>query len=172
MSEMFAAPPKEERKFPTAAVSIAAVAVAILVAVVVLMGRRDGRKTFDATQPQPAAAYANHLEISGINLSESTNMSGAKITYVDGHIANTGSQTVTGITVQATFPNDAGSAPERKVEPLQIIRAREPEVDTVPVSMAPIAPGGGADFRLIFEGLGESWNMQPPTLVAIAVGTK
>ncbi len=171
MSAMFSDKPKEERSFPTTAVAIAAVAVVILVAVLVMLGRRHG-PAFDPTKPQPPAPYANSLEISNIELSESTSLSGGKSTYIDGHVVNKGSQTVTGITVQVAFPNDSGMPPQRMIEPMQLVRIRQPEVDTQPVSAAPIAPGSGADFRMIFENVNDNWNNAAPTMTAIAVTTK
>ena len=56
--------------------------------------------------------------------------------------------------------------------PLSLIRTREPYVDTEPVSAAPIAPGGEADFRLIFENIGDNWNQQLPVMHAVQVSTK
>lgn len=166
---MFAETPKDERKFPATAVAIAAVAVLILIAVLVLLGRRHG-PAFDPSQPQPPAAYASHLDLSKLTMSESSNMSGGHMTYLEGHVTNNGSETVTGITVQAAF--HAADTTQRLVAPIQIIRMREPEIDTVPLSSAPLAPGAGADFRLIFEGVNDTWDTQLPGLIAIGVSTK
>ncbi|MDE1160388.1 MAG: DUF2393 family protein [Acidobacteriaceae bacterium] len=173
MSAMFAKPNSrpEDRTFPTTAVAIAAVAVVILVAVLVLLGRRHG-PAFDPSKPQPAAAYATNLEVTDLKMSQSDTMAGGKVLYLDGHVTNKGPQTVNGITVQVLFGNDANMPPEVKTEDMQIIRMREPEVDAVPVSMAPLAPGAGADFRLIVENVYDNWNQQLPKLTAIVVGTK
>ena len=40
------------------------------------------------------------------------------------------------------------------------------------VSAAPVAPGAGADFRLIFEGVTDAWNQQPPALQVTGVSTR
>jgi len=40
------------------------------------------------------------------------------------------------------------------------------------VSAAPLAPGTEADFRLIFEGVSDSWNNQPPNIRLIRVSTR
>ena len=160
-SGMFSEPPRE-RSFPTTAVAIAAVAVVILVFVLVLL---DHRHTAPAPNTvQPLAAYASSLVVSNIQMSESTSISGGKSTYIDGHIANHGSSTVTGITVQVLFANDTGLPPQIETVPLSLIRTREPYVDTQPVSAAPLAPGAEADFRLIFEGINENWNQQTPQI--------
>ena len=163
--------PKEPHSIPMAPIAIAAVAVVILVAVIVLMSRSHGTVS-DPTKLQPLAAYAPSLVISGVEMSEAEIPSGGKQTYIDGHIANKGTLTVTSITVQALFPNDQQTPPQMEMVPLQIVRSREPFVDMTPVSSAPIAPGGEADFRLIFEGINSSWNLHPPDLHVVQVGTK
>jgi hypothetical protein len=106
------AEPTPGRRFPAAAVAIAAVAVAILVTVLVLLGKRH-----EAGPPPktvlPAAAYAPNLVLSNLQMSESTSMSGGKLTYIEGHIANRGPATVTGITVQVVFADrDRAAQPD------------------------------------------------------------
>jgi hypothetical protein len=164
------AEPTPERSFPTTAVAIAGVAVVVLVGVLVMLGRRG-----PVAQPntlQPVDAYADNLQVSDVQMSESTSLSGGKSTYIDGHIANKGNKTVTGITVQVLFANDTGMAPQIETVPLSLIRTREPYVDTEPVSAAPLAPGGEADFRMIFESIQDSWNQQTPVMHAVKVSTK
>jgi hypothetical protein len=163
--------PNEQRGFPVAAISIATVAVIILVALLVLMSRNHGTVT-DPTKLQPLAAYAPNLVITGIEMSEAEIPSGGKQTYIDGHIANRGTASVTAITVQALFPNDQQTPPQMEMVPVNIVRSREPFVDMMPVNAAPIAPGGEADFRLIFEGINSSWNLHPPEIHVVQVGTK
>ena len=166
---MFSEPP-QEKSFPTAAVAIAAVAVAILVAVLVLMSRRPAGPPPNV--PQAVSAYANSLDVTDVNMSQSTSLSGGTSTYIDGHLKNKGNKTITGVTVQVFFANDVGNPPQIMTVPLMLIRTREPYVDTEPVSAAPIAPGGEADFRLIFENIGDNWNQQLPVMHAVQVATK
>ena len=170
-SGMFAEPPQEKR-FPTTAVAIASAAIVILVAVLLLLGHRKGGADTDASVPQAAAPYAQNVTLSNLQLSESESISGGKVTYVDGHLANHGPSTVTALTAQVSFPNDGGTAPQMLVVPVNLIRMREPYIDTEPVSAAPLAPGGEADFRLIFEGVDPAWNNQPPAIRLIRVATK
>lgn len=169
-SGMFSEPPKE-RAFPTTAVAIAVVALIILVAALALVGRNH-KPAINPNVEQPLAAYAPSLAISNIQMSESTSLSGGKSTYIDGHIANNGSSTVTGITVQVLFANDTGMPPQIQTVPMYLIRTRQPYVDTEPVSAAPLAPGGQADFRLIFENVGENWNNQQPAIHIVQVETR
>ncbi len=50
-------------------------------------------------------------------MSQSTSISGGTSTFLDGHVRNTGDQTLTGITVQVLFPNDEGQAPAIQTVP-------------------------------------------------------
>ncbi len=169
-SKMFAEP-TPARSFPTTAVAIAAVAVIILVAALVLLERRGPAAPSPHTL-QPVAAYASSLTISNLQMSESTSMSGGKQTYIEGHIANHGAQTVTGITVQVVFANDLHMAPQIETGPLNLIYMRQPYIDTRPVSASPIAPGAEADFRLIFDDVSDNWNQQLPQIRIAQVETR
>lgn len=168
---MFTEPPREH-SFPTSTVAIAAVAIVILGAVLFLLGRRHGEPEPDPRVRQPLAAYAANLQISDIQMSESTSLSGGKVTYIDGHIVNHGSSTVTGITVQVLFANDEAMSPQMFTDAMSLIRTREPYVDTQAVAAAPITAGSGADFRLIFEGIKDNWNGQQPEIHIIRVTTR
>lgn len=160
---LFREPPRE-KAFPTAAVSIAAVVVVIAIVALLVVGRHDGRAT-------ASAAYASSLELTNLRPSQSESLSGGRSTYLDGHIVNHGNQTVTGATVQATFGVDGGTA-QTLTAPVSVIRTREPYVDIQPLSAASLAPGAGADFRLIFEGVGDNWDQKTPTLQVVQVSTK
>ena len=163
--------PVPARSFPTTAVAIAAVAVIILVAFLVLLERRGPAAPSPHTL-QPVAAYASNLPLSNLRMSESTTMSGGKQTYLEGHIANSGTKTVAGITVQVVFANDTRMAPQIETGPLNLIYMRQPYIDTRPVSASPIAPGAEADFRLIFDDVSENWNQQTPQVRIVQVETR
>jgi len=147
----------------------AGLAVLVVIVVLVLAGRH---KSATPTTIQPLAPYAANLPISQLAMSESTSLSGGKSTFVDGHIKDTGNQTVTGITVQVLFRNNEAMPPQIETMPLSLIRTREPYIDTQPVSAAPLKPGDERDFRLIFESLPANWNMQMPEIHIIRVDTK
>ena len=166
---IFASKPPEGGGIPVMAWGVAGLAVLVVIVVLVLAGRHK------ATAPstiQPLAAYAGSLPLSQLAMSESTSLSGGKSTFIDGHIKNTGNQTVTGITVQVLFRNNEAMPPQIETLPLSLIRTREPYVDTQPVSAAPLKPGDERDFRLIFESLPANWNMQMPEIHIIQVDTK
>jgi hypothetical protein len=166
---MFASKPPEGGGIPVMAWGVAGLAVLVVIVFLVLAGRH---KTATPTTIQPPAPYAANLPLSQLAMSESTSLSGGKSTFIDGHIQNTGNQTVSGITVQVLFRNNEAMPPQIETLPLSLIRTREPYVDTQPVSAAPLKPGDERDFRLIFESLPANWNMQMPEIHIIQVDTK
>jgi hypothetical protein len=163
--------PAPARGFPTTAVAIAAVAVLILVTVLVLLGKghNAGSQHSGGSTVSP---YASNLVFSDLRMSESSSMSGGKQTYIEGHIANHGPATVTGITVQVVFANDVRMAPQVENGPLNMIYMREPYVDTRMVSASPLRPGGEGDFRLIFDDVNGNWNHQLPQIHITNVTTR
>ncbi len=167
--EMFASKPPQGGGVPVMAWAVAGLAVLVVVVVLVITGRH---KTVVPNTLQPLSPYAASLQLSQLAMSESTSLSGGKSTYVDGHIQNTGGQTVTGITVQVIFRNDEAMPPQIETLPLALIRTREPYVDTQPVSVAPLKPGEERDFRLIFEAIAANWNGQMPEIRIILVETR
>lgn len=150
-----------------AAVAVVGVAIWILVG-----GRGNQDVSSSGTGMAPADPYAASLPISGIQMSEADSFSGAKVTYIDGQIANTGNRTITAITVQVGFRSDVGQYAQRLAEPLSLIRTRQPYVDIEPVSAAPIEPGQQRDFRLIFDTVPAEWNQQYPEVRVINVRSK
>ncbi len=168
-NEIFASKPPESGGIPVMAWGVAGLAVLIVVVVLVVAGRH---KAASPATVQPLAAYAASLPLSQLAMSESTSLSGGKSTFIDGHVQNTGSQTVSGITVQVLFRNDEAMPPQIETLPLSLVRTREPYVDTQSVSAAPLKPGDERDFRLIFESIPANWNTQMPEIRIIQVEAK
>jgi hypothetical protein len=166
---IFASKPPEAGGIPVMAWGVAGLAVLVVIVVLVLAGRH---KAATPATIQPLAPYAANLPLSRLAMSESTSLSGGKSTFIDGHIKNTGNQTVSGITVQVLFRNNEAMPPQIETLPLSLIRTREPYIDTQPVSAAPLKPGDERDFRLIFESLPANWNLQMPEIRIIQVNTK
>jgi Protein of unknown function (DUF2393) len=168
-SAMFSSKPPEESGVPLMAWAVAGLVVLVIVVALVLASKH---KAAGPATIQPLAAYAANLPLSQLAMSESTSLSGGKSTYIDGHIKNTGSQIVSGITVQVLFRNEEAMPPQIDTVPLSLVRTREPYIDTQPVSAAPLKPGDERDFRLIFESLPANWNMQMPEIHITQVETK
>jgi hypothetical protein len=162
--------PDEGSGMPVKAWAVAGLVMLVVFAAFAFMGRRK-----PAAAPNtilPLAAYAPSLPLSQLAMSESTSLSGGKSTFVDGHIQNTGTQTVSGVTVQVVFHNDEAMPPQMETVPLSLIRTREPYIDTQMVSAAPLKPGDDREFRLIFEAIPGNWNMQMPEVHVVGVETK
>ena len=105
-------------------------------------------------------------------MSESANLAGGKVTYLDGHIANHGNRTLTGITVQVLFRDVAHEVTQNETQQLKLIRTRDPYIDVEPVSAAPLKPGNGQDFRLIFDSISPDWDGAYPEIRIIHVDGK
>ena len=160
----FGSEPGERGGLPLAVWGIAALIVVVVVGALVFAGKKP------APPPntlQPADAYAASLPFSGFAMSESENLSGGKMTYLGGHVRNTGDRTVTGVTVQVVFANDVAMPPLVNTLPLTLIGMKEPYIDTQPVSTNPLKPGDEREFRLIFESVPDNWNTQMPEVRVI-----
>jgi hypothetical protein len=152
-------------------IALAAAVVVIAVALIFFFTRgRSG----PGVAPVGAALdpYAATLPISHVAMSESSNLAGGKVTYLDGHIANTGSKTISGITVQVLFRNPAHEVAQNETQAMMLIRAREPYIDTQPVSSAPLKPGDERDFRLSFDRVTPDWDGVYPELRILHVTTR
>jgi Protein of unknown function (DUF2393) len=151
---------------------IAATVVIVGLSILVVAGGRSTPESALGTGMASADPYAPKLGFSGIQMSEATSFSGAKVTYIDGQITNSGDRTVTAVTVQVGFHNDVGQFAQRLAVPLSLIRTREPYVDTQPVSAAPIEPGQTRDFRLIFDTVPADWDQRVPEARVISVRSR
>jgi hypothetical protein len=152
---------------------VIAAAVVLIAAAVVVLVLEHGKGTAQVT-PLSAVpdSYAISLPISHLAMSESANLAGGKVTYLDGHIANQGNRTVTGVTVQVLFRNYAHEVTQNETQSLKIIRMREPYIDIAPLSAAPLKPGGEQDFRLIFDTVSPDWDGAYPEVRVVHVEAK
>ena len=163
---------KEERNWLPLVVAIAVV-VLIAAGTILSLERGSARgKTTVTPISAPLDPYASSLSLTHLTMSESGNLAGGKVTYLDGHIANQGTRTVTAITVQVLFRDFAHEVAQNETLPLKLIRMREPYIDVQPVSAAPLKPGAGADFRLIFDSVSPDWDGAYPEIRILHVETK
>jgi hypothetical protein len=162
--------PAARRGFPPMVCGVAALIVFVVAGVLIYAGRK---KTVEVPNSlQPADAYAARLPLSQFAMSESDNLSGGKLTYLDGHVQNTGSKTVTAVTVQVVFANDEALAPEIETLPLTLIAMKQPYIDVQPVSANPLKPGDDREFRLTFDTMPQNWNTQMPMIRVIKVSSR
>ena len=148
-------------------------AVAGLLVLGLLSGVVLVRRSSSAPEPlnfeSPADPYAANLEFTQLAMSESTSLSGGKSTFIDGRVRNSGSDTVTGVTVQAIFRNNEGLPPTVVTLPLSLVRTHNPYLDTEAVSAAPLKPGNDAEFRLVCDMVPANWNQQMPDIHPIRI---
>jgi len=152
-----------------------AAAIVLLVAAVVIVGLEHGNARGKPTITPISASldpYAGSLLLTGLAMSESSNLAGDKITYVDGHIDNQGPRTVTAVTVQVLFRDYAHEVAQNETLPLMLIRTHQPYIDVEPVSAAPLASGGEKEFRLIIDGVTPHWDGAYPEIRILHVETK
>jgi hypothetical protein len=160
--ELISSSPARERNW--APLAIAAGAVVVVAALVIFMMQRGAGKATVAPVNAAADPYAASLPISNLQMSESSNLAGGKVTYLDGHILNKGDRTVTGVLVQVLFRNGAQEVAQNETQPLKAIRMRQPYVDVAPLSGSPLKPGDERDFRLIFDNVTPDWDGAYPQL--------
>ena len=153
------------------AIGIAA-AVVVVVVVILLIAGRDKGSTAATPITAPLDPYAANLVISNLQMSQSSNMAGGQLTYIDGHIVNNGTRTVMGISAQTLFRNPVHEVAQNETQPMKFIRVREPYIDVEPVSSAPLKPGDGQDFRLIFDTLADTWDGAYPEIRLIHVDAR
>jgi hypothetical protein len=155
---------------------VAAAVVLLIAAVVILSLEHKNARGQGAARVTPISApldsYAVNLSLTRLAMSESGNLSGGKVTYLDGHIANRGTRIVTAVTVQVLFRDFAHEVAQNETLPLKFIRVREPYIDVEPVSAAPLKPGGEQDFRLIFDAVSPDWDGAYPEIRILHVETK
>ncbi len=159
----------EPRERNWVALAIAAGVVIIVVTVAVFVMERNKKTAEVAAVSAAADPYAANLAITDVAMSESSNLAGGKVTYLDGHIANKGDRTVTGISVQVLFRNVAQEVAQNETHAMMLIRTREPYVDVEPVSAAPLKPGDEREFRLIFDSVTQDWDGAYPQLRMLKV---
>ena len=147
----------------------AVVIVAVIVVVVLERGKTTATVTPISAAPDP---YATSLPITNVVMSESSNLAGSKVTYIDGHIANNGTKTVSGVWAQVLFRNVANEVAQNETQSLKWVRTRDPYVDLEPASAAPLKPGDAKDFRMIFDAVTPDWNGAYPEIRIVRVEAK
>jgi hypothetical protein len=99
-----------------------------------------------------------------VKMSRAANFVGANVTYVQGQIANTGSKTIAGATVECVFRNTLGEVVDRQSQSLMLVQERPGYTDAVSLNDRPLTPNMQAEFRLTFEHISADWNQGLPEL--------
>lgn len=151
---------------------IAGGVVILIVAAIVFLNHRTAPSNPGGAGLAPPAPYAASLTISNLQMSQANSVVGGQSTYLDGQIANHGSETLTAITVQVAFHDVANEIVQKETLPLNLIRTREPYVDTESVRADPILPNQTREFRLIFDHVSQNWDQNYPEIRVIDVTGK
>jgi hypothetical protein len=163
----------EERNWLPLIVAAAAVLLIAAVAILLTMKGGNAHSTVSITPiTAPLDTYAASLSVTRLSMSESANLAGGKVTYVDGFLTNNGPRTVTAATVQVLFRDFSREVTQNQTLPLRLIRVREPAVDLESVSAAPLKPGDEKEFRLIFDSVKPDWDGAYPEIRILHVETK
>jgi hypothetical protein len=132
--------------------------VVVAVGVIALLSRASPKK---ATPPNP---YAAKLSLSDLKMSAAENFVGARITYVDGIVTNTGNEIVTHAAVHVAFRNSLGEIAQAENVALYVLSTGGPYPDAVDLNRSPLIPGQGEPFRLTFDHISNDWNRAYPDL--------
>ena len=163
--------PTEARERNWLPIGIAAAVVLAVVIALVVLGR--GKAPTALSPTTPLDSYAANLPVSDLKMSESSNLAGGKVTYLDGLIGNKGNRTVTAISVQVLFRNVAHEVAQNDPpQQMKLIRTRDPYIDVQPISAAPLKPGDERDFRLSFDQVTPNWDGVMPEIRIVKVESK
>jgi hypothetical protein len=156
----------DERETNWRAIGIAIGIVVVIVAVLFLISRSQQKA------PSGPPAYAANIKFSDLKMSAAENFVGASVSYIDGTVTNTGSQTVTHVVAEVTFKDSMGQLAQRESVPLRVLQTKGPYPDAVDLGVSPLAPGQAKPFRLTFESISAQWNHEYPELKVIDVTAK
>ena len=145
---------------------IGVVIVGVVVGMLALALRSEKKK---APAPPP---YAANLKFSDLRASAAQNFVGATISYLDGTVTNSGSQTVIHAIVQVTFKDDLGQTAQREELPIRVLRTGGPYDEAVDFNMSPLEPGQSKPFRLTFENISAQWNHAYPDMQVTQISVK
>ena len=160
---------RDESRTPVIPIAIGAVAVLVAIGIMMFFSRGSSRQ---ADAPAAADPYAASLAVSDVKMSTADNFAGQQVTYIEGKITNNGSKTVKNSVLQITFHDSMGQIAQKENQRLMVITTREPYIDTVPLSSAPLKPGQTREFRLTFEHVSGDWNMQVPEVSVLKTSTE
>ena len=159
----FAPPVREESGRSWLPMAIGGVLVVVAVVVIIFVSRTGSS---NSNQPNP---YAAKLQVDSLHMATAENFAGGSVTYIQGHITNSGDKKVTGATVQVFFKNSLGELAQKETLPVMVLIPNTPYVDYGPMQQSPLAPGQGRDFRLTLEHVTADWDGQMPVLKVVSV---
>ncbi|HUN89361.1 MAG TPA: hypothetical protein VMU28_11245 [Terriglobales bacterium] len=167
MGTPFSTPHVEERR-SWAPMAIAAGVIVLGLVIALVLSRTQPKPT----GPVPEDPYASNIKVMDVHASQAQNFAGGSVYYLEGEIANTGSKSVTGATVEAVFRNALGEVVDRQSQPLTILQQRPGYTDSVSLAQHPLTANMQDQFRLTFEHISADWNQGVPELRFIHIETQ
>jgi hypothetical protein len=122
--------------------------------------------------PKQVSPYLASVRLSDFKMAAAENFIGATVSYIDGTITNSADKTMTHVVVEVTFKDDTGQVAQRDEVPLQVVRNNGAYTEPVDLTIAPLAPGQSAPFRLTFERISAQWSHQYPEIRVTDVAVK
>jgi hypothetical protein len=107
-----------------------------------------------------------------MKMSAAENFIGSTVTYLNGTATNAGDKTVSHAVVRVSFKDSLGQIAQSEDVPLHVLQTTGPYADAVDLSVSPLAPGQGQQFRLTFEHITADWNHEYPELRVTDVSIK
>jgi hypothetical protein len=159
-------PLAEQRESNLVPIVLGVAFVLVVVGVIAVLSRSSPKAT------TPANPYAAKLNLSDLKMSAAENFVGARITYIDGTVTNTGEKTVTHAAVHVAFKNSLGEVAQADDVVLYILKTAGPYPDTVDLHLLPLAQGQSAPFRLTFDHISNDWDRAYPDLKVTDVSLK
>ena len=140
--------------------------VLVVVGVIAVLSRSSPKATI------PPNPYAAKVSLSDVKMSAAENFVGARITYIEGTVTNTGDKTLTHAVVHVAFKNSLGEVAQADDVVLYILKTAGPYPDTVDLHLSPLSPGQSAPFRLTFDHISNDWDRAYPDLKVTDVSVK
>jgi hypothetical protein len=159
-------PLAEQRESNLVPILLGVAFVLAVVGVIAVLSRSSPKAT------TPLNPYAAKLNLSDLKMSAAENFVGARITYIDGTVTNTGDKTVTHAAVHVAFKNSLGEVAQADDVVLYILKTAGPYPDTVDLHLSPLALGQSAPFRLTFDHISNDWDRAYPDLKVTDVSVK
>ena len=109
--------------------------------------------------------YAGNVLFTDLKLSRAENFVGAAVTYIEGKVSNTGTQTVIGAQVEIIFRNSLGEVVQKETHPLRVATSQMGQTEYVALSpQLTLVPNQTREFRFTFEHISADWNQGYPEL--------
>jgi hypothetical protein len=150
----------ERSRFPAAFAAGAGI-VLVVALVLVLFTRGTQPRGAQPVQKLPFGpveqAYAAHIQFSGIQMAQSSNLLNQQFIYVAGTIANDGSQIVRALEAEFDFHDQFNQVVLRETQRLIVTGAPS------------LAAGQHQDFQITLEYVPSDWNRQYPSIHVVGL---